>query len=93
MRTGEGKRLLVNDSRVSNSINSLEHRYKVGTISLFIHVFLRKTRLSRRARSYLIAWAVDKIPSLDGLFYVEFCNFLIFKGRKIITDVCTNLKI
>ena len=60
--------------RVSNSIDSLEHRCNLACVSLFYcyynckitgliavnHVFLCSTRLSCQSHSYVVDWPVDR---------------------------------
>ena len=71
--------VLINDSRVSNSIDSLEHCRKVACVSLFCryyngrssrniwglvpnnHIFLRSTRISRRAHPFVVDCPVNRI--------------------------------
>ena len=73
-RVQKRAKVLINDNRVSNSTDSLEHRYNVACVSLFIgkcfheikglvpdnHIFLHSTCTSCRAHPFVVDCAVNR---------------------------------
>ena len=84
----ERVKVLINDSRVSNSIDTLEHCRHVACASLFYryyngrytweirglvavnHIFLRSTRISRRAHTFVVDCPVNRTMHYRRKFFL-----------------------
>ena len=97
LRTWEGKVVMYNkDDRVSNSIDSLEHRWhrfcssELSVLILENHVFLRNTCLSRQGHPYMIEWpqeayvqtTTETIPTKENTSLVTSFHHIPGKNSK-----------